>query len=546
MPAAEDAIIVAAQPEAAEAGARVLMRGGNAVDAAMAAALVQGVVDPQMCGIAGFGSCQIYAPSADAHVCIDFHGNTPLAATPDMWSNLIEGETRDGFGFILRGRVNDLGYQSITTPGSLLAYYEAVRDFGTWDWADVCQPAIEQADKGFIVRPHVNFWWSQGASFGRVDVPDRLGFSQTGRDIYFRADGQMKRTGDHVANPDMARTLRRIAADGADVFYRGEIADMIDADMAANGGLMRKHDLENYRTRRVDPIWTEYRGRRIASNNPPGGGVQLLEMLNVLENFPLADIGHNAPEYIRVVAEAMKQATIDKDADVGDPEFVDVPLDRLLSKAYGAETAARIARREKASVPRYQAGLGEAKDTTHVVVRDKDGAIVTMTHSLGMPSGVITDGLGFMYNGCMAVFDPRPGRAGSVAPGKSRFSSLCPTIVFEGDRPTVALGAPGGTQIAMGVLQTLLNMLDFGMSPMEAVAAPRFSATSDLIDITNRIPGYTVEALEDEGYEVARSPLTFAFAAPHVIDFHAGSPLRGGADPGHDGAVLAVQQGSMA
>ena len=165
-----------------------------------------------------------------------------------------------------------------------------------------------------------------------------------------------------------------------------------------------------------------------------------------------------------------------------------------------------------------------------------------MTHSLGMPSGVITDGLGFMYNGCMGVFDPRPGRAGSIAPGKSRFSSLCPSIVFEGDEPRIALGAPGGTQIAMGVLQTLLNMLDFGMSPMEAVAAPRFSATSDVIDITNRIPGYAVEPLEADGYTVQRSPLTFAFAAPHAIDFHPGQPLRGGADPSHDGAVLQVRQ----
>jgi len=544
MSARDDAIIVAAQPEAAEAGARVLMRGGNAVDAAVAAALVQGVVDPQMCGIAGFGSCHLYLPEAGTHACIDFHGNTPLAATPDMWSNLIEGETRDGFGFILRGKVNDLGYQSITTPGSLLAYYEAVRDHGSWDWADVCQPAIEQAEKGFVVRPHVSFWWSQGAIHGRAEVTDRLGFSRTGRDIYFRPDGGLKRIGDHVANPDLATTLRRIAKGGADLFYRGEIAEEIDADMAANGGLMRKADLEAYRTVKGPPIWTEYRGRRVASNRPPGGGVQLLEMLNVLERFDLAAIGHNSTEYMRVVSEAMKQATIDKDAHVGDPAFVDVPLDRLLSKDYAAEVAGRIERRERAHVPRYEGGQPEPKDTTHVVVRDAKGNIVTMTHSLGMPSGVITDGLGFMYNGCMGVFDPRPGRAGSVAPGKSRFSSLCPTIVFEGERPTIALGAPGGTQIAMGVLQTLLNMIDFGMSPMEAVAAPRFSSTSDVLDITNRIPDYAVAPLRAEGYEVQRSPLTFAFAAPHAIDFHPGEPLRGGADPSHDGAVLTVAQGA--
>ena len=163
-----------------------------------------------------------------------------------------------------------------------------------------------------------------------------------------------------------------------------------------------------------------------------------------------------------------------------------------------------------------------------------------MTHSLGMPSGVITPGLGFMYNGCMAVFDPRPGRAGSIAPGKSRFSSLCPTIVFEDDRPCLALGAPGGTQIAMGVTQAILNVLDHGMTMTEAVSAPRFSSTSNAIDISNRIPGYVVEPLERMGYEIVRSPLTFGFAAVHGIRLLADGSLDGGADPGHDGVALQV------
>ena len=163
-----------------------------------------------------------------------------------------------------------------------------------------------------------------------------------------------------------------------------------------------------------------------------------------------------------------------------------------------------------------------------------------MTHSLGMPSGVITDGLGFMYNGCMGVFDPRPGRAGSVAPGKSRFSSLCPTIVFEGEAPRIVIGAPGGTQIAMGVLQALLNVIDHGMSISDAVSVARFSSTSNAIDITNRIPDYTVEPLRDAGYEVIRSPLTFHIAAVHGITIDKDGRMAGAADPGHDGVALAV------
>ncbi|MEO1494970.1 MAG: gamma-glutamyltransferase [Pseudomonadota bacterium] len=536
MPTEPTQMIVTAQPEASEAGARVLMRGGNAVDAAMAAALVAGVVDPQMCGIAGFGSCQIYDPKRGHHLVIDFHGKTPLAATPEMWEDRLEGETRDGFGFVLRDNVNDLGYGAVTTPGALKAYFEAVTEFGAWNWPDVVAPAVAQAEAGFHVRPHVHYWWTHGADQGRVQITDRIGFSATGRAAYLRADGTPKKIGEHVANPDLARTLSMIARDGADVFYTGEIAERIDADFAANGGLMRKADLAAYRTTRTEPLRGSYRGFDIATNHPPGGGIMLVEMLNVLEQFDLARMGHNSTAYIRTVAEAMKAATADKDAHVGDPAFVEIP-DHLTSKDYAAGIAARIRSGEKMRVTRF--GQPEPKDTTHVAVVDKDGMCVTMTHSLGMPSGVITDGLGFMYNGCMAVFDPRPGRAGSIAPGKARFSSVCPTIAFRDGAPRIVLGAPGGTQIAMGVLQALLNVMDFDMSMSDAVSAPRFSSTSDAIDIMNRIPGYVVEPLQAEGYEVIRSALTFGIAAVHGIRIDDGR-LSGGADPGHDGVALGV------
>ncbi len=262
----------------------------------------------------------------------------------------------------------------------------------------------------------------------------------------------------------------------------------------------------------------------------------LLQMLNILENFKLSELGHNSTEYIRVVCETMRAATADKEAHVGDPNFVEVPLAHLNDKGYAAELAERISAGERMQVDRF---TPESRDTTHVAVIDKDGNCVTMTHSLGMPSGVITPGLGFMYNGCMGVFDPRPGRAGSIAPGKSRFSSLCPTIVFADDSPKIVLGAPGGTQIAMGVLHTLLNMIDFRMPVLDAVSAPRFSATSNAIDITNRIPDYLVEPLRASGYDVIRSPASFGIAAVHAIERTAAG-LRGAADPGLDGVALAV------
>jgi gamma-glutamyltranspeptidase/glutathione hydrolase len=537
MPNTHNAMIVSAQPEASEAGARVLMKGGNAIDAAMTAALVQGVVDPQMTGIAGFGNCQIFMPKRGIHTCIDFHGKTPLAATANMWEDKLIAETRDGFGYVLEDNINDLGYQAITTPGSLKAYAEAITEFGTYEWADICQPAIKQAAEGFIIRPAVHNWWVSGASLGRAAVIDRLRFSASGRQLYFHGDGTLKPIGDRIKNPDLANTLRRIATQGAESFYSGEIADEITADMAANGGLLSKEDLGQYRTNRTEPLWCDYRQHRVASNQPPGGGIMLLEMLKILEQFDLRNIGHNSADYIRIVSEAMKAATADKEAFVGDPAFVDVPIDRLISKEHAVEYAERIKRGDKIQVERFT--TPESPDTTHVAVVDSDGNCVTMTHSLGMPSGVITDGLGFMYNGCMGVFDPRPNRTGSIAPGKSRFSSLCPTIVFKDDKPQIVIGAPGGTQIVMGVMQALLNLIDFDMPIVEAISAPRFSATSNLIDVTNRIPEYDVEPLRKQGYSIVRSPNTFDIGRVHGITT-GNIGLQGGADPGSDGVALGV------
>ena len=534
-------MVVAAQPEAVEAGVDALRAGGNAVDAAVACALVAGVVDPQMCGIAGFGSAQLFLPGAGTghdetvHTCVDFHGTSPAAVRPDMWEHLLVGETRDGFGFILDGNVNDVGYQSITTPGSLLAYHEAQTRYGRLDWADVVAPAIGWAANGFPIRPGVYHWWQEGATLGRAGNVTRLSHTPAGRRIYFHEDGSLRRIGETLRNPDLARTLERIADGGADEFYRGSIAAEIDADMAANGGLLTASDLDGYRTVWGDPLLTTYRGLEVATNQPPGGGVMVAEMLNVLEHFDLEATGHNSVEYVRTVAEAMKWATADKDAHVGDPEFVDVPLDRLLSGDHAAELARRIAAGERAHVDRM---AGEPPDTTHVCVVDADGNAVSMTHSLGMPSGVVTEGLGFMYNGCMGVFDPRPGRPGSLAPGKRRFTSLCPTMLLDDGTLRFVVGAPGGTQIAMGVLQVILNTVDFGMPVLDAVSAPRFSSTSDAIDVCNRIPRSATRELEADGYEVVRWPGSYEFARVHAINVGPDG-LTGAADPGADGMALA-------
>ncbi len=532
-----DAMIVSLQPDAVEAGAEVLKAGGNAVDAALACAFVQTVVDPLMCGVAGFGSMHVYLPDRGVHEVVDFHGRVPAAATPDMWQDRIVGETDDGFGFVLEGAVNDLGYQSITTPGTLKALGEVHARHASLGWRDVIDPAIRTAREGFVVTPGVHGYWtgSEDDVPGRVRVGERLAFSAYGRRIYCDEHGEPRPVGSTVRNPDLADTYARVATGGADDFYRGDIADRIDADMRANGGLLRGRDLHAYRTETTKPLWGTYRGLDIATNRPPGGGVMLIEMLNMLECFDLRGMGHNSPGYIRTLAEVMKIATADKDRHVGDPRFTDVPLDRLTDKGYAAERAAFISGGGRSHVERL--ALSESPGTTHLCVVDKRGAIVTMTHSLGMMSGVITPGLGFMYNGCMAVFDPRPGRTGSIEPGKSRFSSMCPTILFDRGRPLLALGAPGGTQIAMGVLQTIVNFVDFGMTPQEAVLAPRFSATSDTVLVTARIPRYRYRELESQGYRFRRSPSSYEIASVHAIGFDENGEPSGAADIPYGGGM---------
>lgn len=532
-------MVCAPQPEAVEAGALILKAGGNAVDAAIACALVQTVVDPQMCGIAGFGSMHLYLKDRGEHLLIDFHGRAPMMVREDMWEDLILGEAEDGFGFVLKGQVNELGYGSITTPMTLKAFGEALKLYGTKTLAELLAPAIEYAENGFMVRPHVAHFWNQVENTGRVSHMKYLTEDPSSRKIYIKENGEPRKVGEILKNPDMAKTYRIIAEQGIEAFYEGEIAEAIVADMEANGGYLCMEDLKAVDVTKTDPLWTEYRGLRIACGQPPGGGIMLVEMLNILENFDLAAMGHNSSEYLAVISEAMKIATVDKDMHVGDPNFVDIPVERLTSKEYAREQADRIKKGEIKHVPRIKISE-ESKDTTHVCTADEAGNMVSLTHSLGMPAGTVTEGLGFMYNGCMGVFDPRPGKAGSLKPGKSRFTAMCPTMVFDGDKPRLIIGAPGGTYITMGVLQGVLNAIDFGMDAQKAVAAPRICTTSDIIDITNRIPRFVEQELIDKGYEVRRSPMTFHFAGVHAIDFDDNGNWSGGADPGRDGMALEV------
>jgi gamma-glutamyltranspeptidase/glutathione hydrolase len=527
-------MITAPQPEAVEAGVTVLAAGGNAVDAMLACAFTQGVVDPLMCGVAGLGTMQIFDPKSGRTLVIDGLSTCPAGCTPEMWADIFEGECSDGYGFMLKGRVNELGHRAVTTPGILRVFGQAHAAFGRTRWAELFRPAIAIAEAGWAVRPHVaGVFATNEAPYGRLPYLAKLAHTPDGRALYLRPDGSPKRLGDIVRNPDLAATLRILADEGVDAFYTGSIAARITADMRAHDGLLTAADLAGFRPTEAPPLTITYRGRRIATPAPPAGGIMIAEMLRILERFDLAALGHNTPDYVRVVAEAMKIAGRDKDEHIGDPAFVPPPLAMLLSDAHADAAAARIRAGEKARLTR---AAGDGQHTTTISAVDAEGMVVSVTHTLGVPSGVIPPGTGFMLNGAMNWFDPRPGRAGSIAPGKRRFSSLSPTIVFEGDTPVMTLGAPGGAWIGIAILQVLLNVLEFGMGMQEAISAPRFSATTDAIDISNRIPRATQTAVEAMGYRVNRYPGGFVFAGVHGITLWDGR-LEGGADPQRDGYV---------
>jgi len=531
-------MVVAPQPPAVEAGARVLQAGGNAFDAVIATAFAQMVVDPQMCGIGGFGCVTIYDAVRDAATVIDFNATAGNAATADQWANRIVDEHWNGYGWVLDGDVNDVGYGSIATPGTVAGLAELHQRFATCSWAELLQPAIRLATEGFLVSPELARRWAAPPADGMPGSMARLGFNEESRRLYLHAGDQTYGVGERFRNPDYAATLMRLAERGPDEFYSGELSRRIAADLDANGSTVTLADLQSYRPRIHEPLMGSYLGHAIATNHPAGGGVTVLEMLNILEQYDLVTMGHSTEDYVFTMARAQLAAMLDRAEHVGDPAFVDVPVTTLASKERAAAWAARIDSSERLVVPRYHP---DAATTTHVTVVDRAGNCVALTHTLGASSGVITPGLGFMYNNAMNCFDPHPGTVNSIAPGKGRITGIAPTIAFTDGRPCLALGAPGGTRIMTGIVQVIVNALAFGMSAVEAVSAPRLDCQSDTLDAEARIPSWVIQGAADRAeLKVWPNPApygNFSLVQAVIID-PASGVVAGGADPRSGGAVM--------
>ncbi|HET9781250.1 MAG TPA: gamma-glutamyltransferase [Candidatus Dormibacteraeota bacterium] len=516
------AMIVCPQPQAAEIGLEVLRRGGNAVDAAVSCAFVQGVVDPQMCGIGGGGAMLVHSPQA-GDALIEFYPVAGAGVREDMWERLFIREAADRYGYVLEGWVNDVGYQSVAVPGTVAGLSEALTRFGSISWEEAIEPSIGIARDGFAVSGFMHGYWT--TDYGPDVVPNkqRIQATPAARALYTH-DGELYAIGERMVQAELAQTLERLAAGGADEYYRGSIASEIAADFAANGGFITRDDLAAYRVNVTEPIRGTYRGLRVMAAGPPAGGLTLLQLLNFLEGFDLRAQGWPSTAAARMLVEAMGWAVADRELHVADPRFVDIPTGALTDKKYAATARSTVADRA---------------DTTHVCVVDDGGNAVSLTHTLGSASGVVTPGLGFGYNDYMNCFDPRPGRPNSIAPGKTRVTMMTPTMVFDGTRLRMVVGAPGGTKIVSGVLQVIVNVLDHEMSAIEAVSAPRIDFQGDVVQAEARVPRVVCDGLSRLGYTVNRRTLNYDsyFAKPQVIVVERDGYLSGGSDPRKDGGA---------
>jgi gamma-glutamyltranspeptidase/glutathione hydrolase len=513
-------VIVAPQPQAAEIGLEVLRRGGNAVDAAVTCAFAQGVLDPQMCGIGGCGVMLIH----DRHgedVLLEFYATAGSRVREDMWEPLYLREAADRYGYVLKGFVNDVGYQSVGVPGTVAGLSAALQRYGTISWDQAIAPAIPLAREGFPVTGFMHGYWTTDYGPDVVRNHLRIQASPEAKKLYTK-DGELFEIGERLVQADYARTLERLAKLGADDFYRGGIAKEIAADFAANGGFITAEDLAGYAVNVTEPLRGTYRGLSVVAAGAPAGGLTLMQMLNYLEGFDLHAAGWPSTVAARRLVDAMAWAVADREEHLADPRFFDVPTGRLADKAYAA-AAARA---------------HDRSDTTHVCVVDDEGGAVSLTHTLGSASGVVTPGLGFGYNDYMNCFDPRPNRPNSIRPGKTRMTMMTPTMVFEGDRLRICVGAPGGTKIVTGILQTIVNVLDHGMTPVEAVSAPRVDYQGDVVQAEARIPVAVTDGLSSLGYEVSRRTLNYDsyFSRPQVIVSVDGR-LEGASDPRKDGGT---------
>ena len=466
----KNGVVASSSALASEIGVDTLRRGGNAVDAAVATAFALAVTWPAAGNIGGGGFLVYYGADGEA-TTFDFREKAPLAATEDMYL----GE--DGF---VRDNSNHEGILAVGVPGTVAGLAMAHHEFGELEWSELVAPAVKLASEGIPIS------WKLHEDF--MERKERWEKYPSSAEIFLKGDSTLYQPGDTWVQKDLGSTLKRIQQRGADGFYRGETAKLIANFMVRNGGIITLEDLERYEAVERDPIRGSYRGYEIVSMPPPSsGGVALVEMLNILEGFDLAEAGHNSAQYLHLLTETMRRAYADRARYLGDPDFnEDMPIERLISKEHAEVLRGSIdPTHASESDPAQFAGAYESDQTTHFSIVDKDGNMVALTYTLewGYGSHIVVDGAGFLLNNEMGDFNAVPGvtdvsgRIGTdanlIRPEQRMLSSMTPTIVARDGIPIFATGTPGGKTIINTTLQTILNVIDHGMTIAESIEAGR-------------------------------------------------------------------------
>ena len=520
--AAENGMVVSAQHLASKVGADVLKRGGNAVDAAVAVGYALAVVYPAAGNLGGGGFMTVQL--ADGRkTFLDFREKAPLAATANMYL--------DKEGNVIKG-LSTKGHLAVGVPGSVSGMEYAREKYGTMKRAALLAPSIQLAENGFALEQgDVDLLNTATADFKEDPASGAI----------FLNKGQPFVAGQKLVQKDLAKTLRAISVRGTDGFYKGWVGNAIVASSQAGKGLITQADLDQYKTRELAPVECDYRGYHLVSAPPPSsGGVIICEMLNILEGYPLQDLGYHSAQAVHYQIEAMRHAYVDRNSYLGDPDFVKNPLDRLLDKNY-AEKIRAVIDPKKAGVSKdIKPGVAphEGNNTTHYSIADKWGNAVSVTYTLNDWFGakITAAKTGVLLNDEMDDFTSKvgvpnlyglvQGEANAIAPGKRPLSSMSPTIVTKDGKPVFVVGTPGGSRIITAVLLTILNVVDYGMNVQEAVDAPRFHQQW-LPDVTNvetfALSPDTRKILTDMGHNLgAPQP------ANHLAAIIVGAPSLGG------------------
>ena len=535
-------IVAAPQPIACEAGRWALERGGNAIDAAVATAFAQAVVDPFNCSPGGFGTMHVFIADTGEDVVLDFHGRVGSGAHPSVFEkdviSQIEGHAER---YDVRDHANQVGYRAITVPGMVKGLGLAVERHGRLAWREALQPAIRLARNGFEVYGELYRSWNEPTEPGHLDTLTRAQATKACEAIFTR-DGRLYGPGEVLVQADLARTLEVLAAEGPDTFYHGSLARRIAEDLHRHGAFVTAEDLAAYAAEVRAPVIGPYRGWRVSSSPPPGSGVQILQILNILEGYELDAMDPASADYVYLWIQAQRYSFADRTRHLGDPAFVEVPVDLLTSKAYATELRRRIDAGESVEVPKVAAPRPE--HTTQVTTLDGAGNAVSLTHTLGTSAGVVTPGLGFMYNNAMYQFNPLPGSPNSIEPGKRRITGISPSFVFKDGRLRLALGGPGGTRILTGIAAVIVNVIDHAMTAVEAVSAARVYCDGPVARIEGRLFHGVEAALRARGERIRCSEFSYdPFFSPVsaiVIDAER-NRATAASDPRAGGGVVVVR-----